>query len=88
MARPFGKLRALLAENDMTQEELARVMNLGRNAISDRMRGVVEWNLQEIWFVLRYFQIPANKMHEYFPENGQNEPGAAHRKPVRGQMTA
>lgn len=83
MARPYNKLRALLREYDLEQEDLARQLNISKSSLSRRMMGRGEWQLSEVWQVMEYLQIPANRMHEYFPKQGINEPGVFRTKVAR-----
>lgn len=54
MARLFSKLRGLMREFGDTQDDLARVLLLGRVSVSNRMRGAADWKLGEMtpcWIV-------------------------------------
>ena len=48
MARLFSKLRGLMREYGDTQDDLARVLLLGRVSVSNRMRGASDWKLSEM----------------------------------------
>lgn len=83
MARPFNKLRGLLREYDLECKDLADVLNISKASVSRRMNALGEWQLSEIWQVMEYLRIPANRMHEYFPMKGINEPGVVRTKGAR-----
>lgn len=83
MARPFGKLRGLLKEYDLDQKDFARMLYISETALSRRMSGRGDWLLSEIWQAMEILHIPANKMHEYFPKQGINEPGVIRPKGAR-----
>lgn len=75
MARPFHKLRMRLLEFDYTQEDVARKTRLGRASVSARLNARKPWTLDEMYDILDMIGEPPSRMHEYFPRNGQNEPG-------------
>jgi len=83
MARPFLKLRARLAENGYTQQDMQRRLGLGSSTVSRRFNGVEEWRLTEIWEIMEWLDIPAQQMHEYFPKYGINEKGVKRIKPLK-----
>lgn len=93
MARQFGKVRGLIEEAGLSHagflSELCRKYPeaaMGSATFSHKMTAKSPWNLTEIYAILDYFDIAHNRMHEYFPPNGQNEPGVTRitgRRPVR-----
>lgn len=75
MAKPFHKLRMRLMEFDYTQEDIARQTRLCLASVSARMMAKKPWSLDEMYILLDMIGEPPSRMHEYFPRNGQNEPG-------------
>ena len=61
------KLREAMKENGISQEYLGELLNLSSSCISKRMRGVVEWRINEIYEVLDILRIPYSQLQEYFP---------------------
>lgn len=62
-----------MAQNDETQADLARLLSLSRNAVSDRFRGASEWTLGECYTILNHYHQPHHKLSIVFPMGGKNE---------------
>ncbi len=62
-----------MASNDETQADLARLLKLSRNAVSDRFCGNSEWTLGECYALLNHYHQPHSKLHLIFPMGGKNE---------------
>ena len=73
MARLYSKLRGLMREYGDTQDDLARVLLLGRVSVSNRMRGASDWKLSEMYALLDRYHVPHDRLHEVFPKGGSNE---------------
>lgn len=73
MARPFHKLRCVLHNNDVPHAELAQTLGISERGLSRRFMGIAPWRLDEMYTIMTMFDIPPQKMHEYFPEGGHNE---------------
>ena len=73
MARLYSKLRGLMREFGDTQDDLARVLLLGRVSVSNRLRGTAEWKLCEMYALMDRYHVPHDRLHEVFPMGGRNE---------------
>lgn len=71
MARTYAKLRALMMENDDTQNDLARLLLLKPQSISNRMHNRTDWKLSEMYAIMNRYHVPHEQLHEVFPENGK-----------------
>lgn len=67
----YRRLRGLLAENDMTQADLARPTGLSVSAINQRMAGRADWTAGQMYAVMDYFRIPDDQLHIIFPKGGE-----------------
>ena len=60
MAKPleinFPKLRAKMAYNGTTTAELAEVLELSEDSVRRRLRGSVEFELQEIVKLMKFYK--------------------------------
>ncbi len=68
----YARLRGLMAANDETQTDLARVLKLGRNAVSDRFRGRTDWGVSECYLILSHYHQPPDMLPMIFPPGGKN----------------
>jgi hypothetical protein len=76
MSRPYAKLRGLMRENDDTQADLARLLLLSPQSVSDRMNNRAEWKLGEMYAVLNRYYVPHDQLNEVFPMGGASvQPG-------------
>jgi hypothetical protein len=73
MAKPYAKLRGLMAENDDTQRDLARLLLLSPQSISDRMSNRADWKIGEMYAILNHYRVPHANLNQVFPMNGKNE---------------
>ncbi len=86
MARPYAKLRGLLREHEIRQEDLAVDLDLSPGSVSNRMNCKESWKVHEMWLIMNMLGLPAHKLHEIFPQNGQNETGVV--RPTKARRTA
>ena len=73
MARLYSKLRGLMREYGDTQDDLARVLLLGRASVSNRMRGAADWKLGEMYALMDRYNVPHDRRHEVFPKDGRTD---------------
>lgn len=71
MAKTYAKLRGLMVQNDDTQRDLARLLLLKPQSISDRMSNRSEWKLSEMYAIMNRYHVPHEQLHEVFPEGGR-----------------
>lgn len=81
MARPYAMLRDILRDNDMTGAELGELLCLSSSSVSLRLNARLPWTANEMWTIMKTFNIPAKRMHEVFPDHGINESDVK-RRPV------
>lgn len=67
----YMKLRGLLHENDHTQLDLQPLLVRSESYITDRMTGKRSWELNDCYTILDWLNVPADQIHEYFPEGGK-----------------
>lgn len=79
MARPFKELRKLMHEYELTNETLGREIGCAVGTVSNKLNARYPWTADEMWKIMEIFNQPASRLHEIFPRNGQNEPGAKHK---------
>ena len=80
MARPFGEVRKLMREYDLSNERLGQELGCAASTISSKLNGKTPWTSEEMWQIMELFNEPACRLHIIFPRDGQNEAGAKHRK--------
>lgn len=51
----YGKLRGQLAENGITQTELANELNINMATLSKKMNGISPWQLHETYYLISKF---------------------------------
>lgn len=66
----YRKLRSLMALNDVDQRRLGLELGMTRQAISTRFTNRTAWNLEEMYHILDFFDVPYDQLHEVFPKNG------------------
>lgn len=71
MARPYAKLRALMRENDDTQEDLGRLLLLDRSGISARMNNRYDWKIGEMYAIMNRYHLSHDLLNQVFPMNGK-----------------
>lgn len=76
MARPFAKVRGLMREHDYAQVDLADMLGVGERHVWAALNARRPWSLDEMYTIMDAFGVPHDQMHIYFPQGGQNEPGA------------
>lgn len=59
----YPELRAELARNDLSYEDLGKIIGISANSVSQRMNGDVEFRITEIFKTLNYFN---KKFEEIF----------------------
>ena len=66
--RKFGKLKALLYEQEITQNDIAQLLGRGRGYVSARLNGRASFTLAEASKLAHLLDIPEEKWAEYFAE--------------------
>lgn len=68
--KPYAKLRGVMSEMDMTQEEAAINLKCSTHHISACMCGKAHWTLREAYALLKLLGLPEAEVYTYFPPNG------------------
>ena len=76
MARPFKELRDAMHRCELTNEALAREIGCGTATISVKLNAHYPWTSEEMWKIMELIGEPDHRLHQFFPRDGQNEPGA------------
>ncbi len=64
----YGKIRAVMAEHHVKLPEFAAGIYRSIAYTEKRLLGYMPWDLDDVYNILKYFNLPAERMHEYFPE--------------------
>ncbi len=61
-----GLFRAMLAENNETQTQLAAAMGMGPSNLSDRINGKIPFRQNEIAFIRNHYGLSAQEVDRIF----------------------
>ena len=73
MPKKFALLRGKMRERGITEPDMAAALDCSVICVSQRLRALRAWKLDEIWTVMRILHIPDEEMHRYFPLNGTED---------------
>lgn len=73
MARPFKAIRDLIHEYELNGQIMADELGIRRSTFSQKLNAHYPWTSEEMWKIMYIFNQPKEKLHELFPQNGQNE---------------
>ena len=63
----YEKLRDEMKRSGISQEYLELQLHVSTSYVSKRLRGIVEWGVDEAYKVLDILRIPYSQLQEYFP---------------------
>jgi DNA-binding XRE family transcriptional regulator len=63
----FKALRKEMYGADLDQETLGKALGKSRTYISNRLSGRYEWDMSDVYAICKLFDIPHEKIAEYFP---------------------
>ncbi len=66
MPRKYALLRAALARNDLTQQDLANHLGHSYTYTNQRMAGRKAWNLDDVREIARWLQISREEIYDVF----------------------
>lgn len=69
----YKRVRTVLRNSDLTQENLAEILGISSGAITDRMVGRQPFSVDQAYKFLDHFGIPHAEMHKFFPPGGIEE---------------
>ena len=70
MLPKFKRLRGIMYENQISQEDLSRLLGHSCAYVSLRMTGKQAFDMDDVYTICDYFEIPYADMHLYFPPGG------------------
>jgi hypothetical protein len=80
VARLFKRLWDAMQVADVDEALLARKLGVSRATVSSRLNVHTQWNLREMYAILKLINRPKEDLPVLFPENGQNEEGCSRGK--------
>ena len=73
MAKPFQALRQLMQDNQMQQAAMARRLAISSGAFGNKINARQPFIMQEAYTVLKVFDLPPERLPEFFPPDGVGE---------------
>ena len=73
MARPYHALRRTMMARSIKIDDIAAEFHCTRQTVSNKLRNITPWTLDEIWIVMDLLEINPKSMAYYFPRLGKNE---------------
>ncbi len=67
----FHALRVMLKQNEITQQDLAKVIGRSEVYISQRLRGLECFTLDECYTIMDLLRLDKKDMYFYFPREGK-----------------
>ena len=72
LIKPYDRLRGILRTYSITLDVLAKETRLKRSALSNRMRGVISWDMDTVYTICDLCDIPYTDIALYF-ERSKNK---------------
>lgn len=66
----YQRLRRKLREYDIDQHYLAELLKRSTGYVSNCMLGKSDWQMQEVYTIIKLCQIPPEEIYKYFPPGG------------------
>lgn len=82
----FEALRFRLREKYMTTDDIVKVVGHGKSYVSQRMSGQRQWELADIYAIMKLLDIPAYQMPAYFTEDGKRPDPTLVRPPLTSKQ--
>ncbi len=70
VTRKYQRLRRRLRDYDIDQQYLAEILKRSHGYISNCLTGKGDWQMQEVYTIIKLCQIPVEEIHKYFPPAG------------------
>lgn len=70
MIRTFWKLKTLLFEKEITQHEICKKIKKSKTYLTDRMMARRPFELDVVYQICDFLDIPYNEIPSYFPPGG------------------
>lgn len=68
--KAYAKLRGRMRELDITGEALALYLGRNKSYVSNRLCKKSSWDIDDVYKVLDYLDLPLSEIYTYFPPNG------------------
>ena len=66
----FKKLKTDMYANDVDQKTLCKVIKKSQTYLTHRMTGKMPFDMDDVYKICDYFDIPYEQIPNYFPKNG------------------
>lgn len=73
--KAYAKLRGRMRELDITGESLAFYLGRSKSYVSRRLVKKESWDIDDVYNVLDFLDLPLSEIYTYFPPNGGVESG-------------
>ena len=70
MLPKFKKLRGRMYENQVTQEDIAKLLGRSEAYVSMRMTAKQPFDIDEVYKICEYLDVPECEIHIFFPRGG------------------
>lgn len=74
MQAKYKRLRGAMYANSVTQEEIAKLLKRSLAYVSLRMTGKQPYDINEVYAICDYLEIPYGDIYLYFPRGGVDAP--------------
>lgn len=73
MTKKYRRLRHLMMEMDVDQAWVAKTISRSTMYVSQRLRGLGDWTMGEMYAIGKLLRIPKEELITYFPEGGNDD---------------
>lgn len=74
--KAYAKLRGRMRELDITGESLAFYLGRSKSYVSNRFVKKSSWDIDDVYKILDFLDLPLSEIYTYFPPNGEIERGS------------
>ncbi len=71
---PYAKLRGELMAREISHEDFAKGIGMSLSALSRKINAHVMWDLNEVYRVMDFLELPYTVIPDYFPKDGRTKP--------------
>lgn len=68
--KAYAKLRGRMAELEVTGEALSLYLGKSKVFVSNRFNNRQSWDIDDVYKILDYLELPLSEIYTYFPPNG------------------
>lgn len=62
----YTKLKDKISDCGLTQEKVAKALNISKGALSQKINGIVAFSQDDVVAISKLLKIPKTKIYEYF----------------------